>query len=130
MIASICVFGVLALPFASLTEVSYRDLTASSGLFCALTTVQAIYQMTESSYIPLFMRSASRHPTIAGQKPTTAGVVRDTPGAGAPDNFLVKGSQVSVMGIIAGNVGSLTALLIGIVITYTRGSALQNGYGK
>ena len=130
MIASICAFGVLALPFAGLNEVSYRDLIASSGLFCALTTVQAVYQMTESSYIPLFMRSASRHPTIAGQQQTTAGVRRHTLDASSPDDALVKGSQVSVMGIVAGNVGSLTALLIGIVITYTRGSALREGYGK
>ncbi|KAK6459977.1 autophagy-related protein 22-like protein [Scheffersomyces coipomensis] len=41
---------------------------------------------------------------------------------------LKRGSVVSVMGLFIGNLGGLTALLIGIIISYTRGGPMVNGY--
>ena len=41
-----------------------------------------------------------------------------------------KGVVVSVLGLVLGNLGSITALLIGIVISHTRGTGAFDGYHK
>lgn len=52
MMASIFLFGALALPFAGLTGQTYSHLTALSVLYCFLTTIGGVYTVIEGSYIP------------------------------------------------------------------------------
>lgn len=135
MLLTIILFGVLALPFAALTHRSYAVLTASSVLFCLLTTIQGAYGTMEASYIPLFMRASGwyqQRPRIQDGRAVEADEVLDQ---GSTDTRPAKGAfnkgvRVSVLGLFVGNVGSLTALLIGLIITNTRGQAAVTGYHK
>lgn len=135
MLVTIVIFGALALPFAALTHRNYAVLTASSVLFCLLTTIQGAYGTMEASYIPLFMRASGwykQRPRIKDGRVIEAvealetGSTADTPAKMAFN----KGVRVSVLGLFVGNVGSLTALLIGLIITNTRGQAAVTGYHK
>lgn len=130
MLGAIFMFGTIALPFAGLTGRTYAVLTASSVLYCILSTFQGVYGALEASYIPLFMRSVgwNREP-VRLEDPSGIEAVAEI-AAQKERKFFVKGARVSVLGLIASNVGSLTALLIGIVITYTRGNALVAGFHK
>ena len=121
MMGSIYLFGVLALPFAGLTGNSYSHLNALAGLYVAITVVSGIYTVIEGSYVPIFMRSAGwfRAPRKVG--PETALIDTNS-------STWIKGSRVSVFGLVASNVGALVALLIGVVITYSRGSYVDEGY--
>lgn len=116
MMASIFLFGALALPFAGLTDQTYSHLTALSVLYCLLTTVGGVYTVIEGSYIPIFMRSTGwfRDSRVAADK-----------GERTSWN---KGVSVSVLALVASNVGGLTALLIGVVLVYGRGSYVKVGY--
>ncbi|OJJ46528.1 hypothetical protein ASPZODRAFT_66436 [Penicilliopsis zonata CBS 506.65] len=119
MIASIVLFGALALPFAALTGDSYSQLTALSVLYCLVVTVQGVYTIIEGSYIPIFMRAtgwfqetpiAPVAPGRQGSSPWTTGV------------------SVSVLAMVSSNLGALTALIIGVILVYGRGSASSGGF--
>ncbi|KOS20621.1 Autophagy-related protein 22 [Escovopsis weberi] len=122
MMGSIYLFGLLALPFAGLSESSYTHLHALSSLYILLTVVSGMYTVIEASYVPIFMRSVGwvRSPT------------RVDAGRGDVDEkeyrrAWIKGSRVSVLGLVSSNAGALVALLIGVVITYTGGSFVEKG---
>jgi hypothetical protein len=129
MMTSIFLFGVLALPFAGLEEKNYQTLTALSVLYVALTVVGGIYQVIESSYIPIFMRSAGLlypRKTIRGHDGAEVEVTKTE----VAKKSFVKGTRISVLGLVISNLGSVTALLIGLIITNTRGSYVTAGYHK
>ncbi|EQK99450.1 hypothetical protein G6O67_007927 [Ophiocordyceps sinensis] len=122
MMGSIYLFGALALPFAGLTDKSYSHLNALSALYVIISTVSGVYTVIEASYIPIFMRSA-------GWLRPRARLRDELPAAGSsPSSAWVKGSRVSVLGLLSSNVGALVALLIGVIITYSRGSYVEEGY--
>lgn len=121
LLGSIYVFGALALPFAGLVQQSYSNLTALSGLYCALSTLQGVYTVIEGSYVPMFMRSVGLSQLASAESGHDRGL--------SPRAW-VKGSRVSVLGLIAGNVGGLVALLIGVILVYTRGSYITAGYQR
>lgn len=116
MMTSIFLFGTLALPFAGLTGKAYSDLTALSVLYCFLTTVSGIYTVIEGSYIPIFMRST--------------GWFRDSRVSVAQGERSIwnKGVSVSVLALVSSNIGGLTALVIGVILVYGRGSYVKVGY--
>ncbi|KAJ5223118.1 uncharacterized protein N7469_009358 [Penicillium citrinum] len=116
MVVSIFLFGTLALPFAGLTGQTYSHLTALSVLYCLLTTLGGVYTVIEGSYIPIFMRSTGwyRNSHVVG-----------TQGDRAAWN---KGVSISVLALVAGNIGGLTALIIGIILIYGRGPYVRVGY--
>ncbi|KAF4634979.1 hypothetical protein G7Y89_g3121 [Cudoniella acicularis] len=128
MVGSILLYGILALPFAGITNQLYRDLVALSGLYVALDTVQGVYVVLESSYIPIFMRSVGwfKEPARIAGADSTSGNVEEA--EKTAKHVFLKGTRVSVLGLLSGNFGALTGLLIGIVITYTRGSTTTAGY--
>ncbi|KAH3663488.1 hypothetical protein WICMUC_005927 [Wickerhamomyces mucosus] len=115
LIGSIVSYGIFSLPFAGLKKYSYSNLKGLSALYALLNINGAIYQILEASYIPLFMRAA------APPKGTTSEEVRRA-------MVMKKGSLVSVLGLVASNIGGIVALLIGIIITYSRGSPGTKGY--
>lgn len=124
MMASIYLFGALALPFAALTDNSYAHLNTLASLYVISITISSIYKVLEASYIPIFMRSVgwSKHPeTLQDQAQSDDDSSRKK---------WRKGSRVSVLGLMAGNLGGILALLIGVIITYTRGSYVTEGYFK
>lgn len=129
MVISIVLFGALALPFASFTEKTYHNLVTASALWVSMTTIQGAYGTMEASYIPLFMRESGwldmRHKVQEDGLDSlsySAEVIAK--------RYFNKGALVSVLGLIAGNVGTLTSLLIGIIITYTAGTGAFDGYKK
>lgn len=140
MLVTIILFGALALPFAALTGRDYSRLKVSSVLYCLMTTIQGAYGTMEASYIPLFMRASGwYHARPRLQDNHAAGEVVDAEQAGSeprdvgrpyPKKSFNKGVRVSVLGLFVSNVGSLTALLIGLIITNTRGAARVVGYHK
>lgn len=115
LIGSIAFYGLAATPFYGLTDKTYAVLIGLSVLYCLLNVTSSIYQILENSYIPLFMRAAAikNGSTVANER---RGVM------------LKRGSKVSVMGMFLGNCGGITALLIGIIITYGKHTSLINGY--
>lgn len=135
LIASIVLYGILAIPFVWLNGTTYANLHGLSTLYCLLIVINAVYQILEASYIPLFMRAAAAATTA-----TTATAAAAAAGCGSENvrrrMVLQKGSKVSVLGIVVANLGGIIALLIGIVITHTKGSkgstttttASQDGY--
>ena len=126
MIFSIVAFGAFALPFASFTNKSYRTLVSASALWVTMTTVQGAYGTMESSYIPLFMREAGwltkRARVDAEGKPVIDNEME------SQKELFNRGTLVSVLGLLSGNVGTLTSLLIGVIITYTSGTGAFDGY--
>lgn len=136
MLVSIILFGALALPFAGLTQSSYSHLTALSVLYCALTTLQGVYVVIEASYIPIFMRSVgwfrasprvSSSSTTETEEPSTERPRSLTKSESAQRTWR-KGFTVSVLALVAGNLGGLTALIIGVILVYARGSYVKIGY--
>ncbi|CAM9022007.1 unnamed protein product [Wickerhamomyces anomalus] len=117
LIISVALYGCFALPFAGLTGGTYSDLKGLSALYGLLNVDNAIYQILEGSYIPLFMRAAA---PMDDKKSVPEEVRRDM--------VLKRGSTVSVMGLFLGNCGGMTALLIGIIISYGRGTPKEDGY--
>ncbi|GAB1206232.1 hypothetical protein APSETT445_004916 [Aspergillus pseudonomiae] len=96
--------------------VSYVHLNALATLYCLLTTVQGVYTVIEASYIPIFMRSV--------------GGLHSASPAADPDTKRTwkKGFTVSVLALVASNVGGIVSLLIGIILVYGIGSYAQVGY--
>lgn len=116
LIAAVTLFGIAALPYAGLTDKTYPVLIGMSALYGLLTAIGPVYEIMEGAYIPIFMRSKSH-----GQKKAeTEDEVKK--------QMLSRGSKISVWGIVIGNIGGITALLIGLIISYTRGTAIVNGY--
>ncbi|KAJ5280944.1 hypothetical protein N7478_006316 [Penicillium angulare] len=116
MMTSIFLFGLLALPFAALTGKTYSHLTALSVLYCLLTTVSGIYTVIEGSYIPIFMRSTGWFRDV------------EVTGVQSENSTWNKGVSVSVLALVSSNVGGLTALIIGVILVYGRGSYVKIGY--
>lgn len=129
LMCSIYIFGALALPFAGLTGNSYAHLNALSTLYVIITTVAGVYLVIEASYIPIFMRSVGlfRPRARLQDVPETQ---PETQPAESNNRIWIKGSVVSVLGLVSSNLGAIVALLIGVIITYTRGSYVQEGYFK
>ncbi|MCJ1284685.1 hypothetical protein MMC26_004021 [Xylographa opegraphella] len=127
MLSCILIYGALALPYAGLFNDSYTVLTVSAVLFALINTVQGAYGALEFSYIPLFMRAAAistttsqaLHSQIHEDSISKPEIERQ------PFN---KGVQVAVSALVVGNVGSLVALLIGVIITYARPSTVAASY--
>ena len=103
LIFSILVYGFLALPFIGLTNNDYQTLVLASILYSLLIIDDSIYQILEGSYIPLFMRADKENP-------------------------MQRGSVVAVLGLFLGNLGGITALVIGIIISYLSGTPELKGY--
>lgn len=120
MMVSIYMFGALALPFAGLTSISYGNLRALSTLYVLINVVSGVYTVIEASYIPIFMRSVGWFRERRGSKGDST----------KTNDIWRKGSRVSVLGLVSSNVGALVGLLIGVVITYARGSFVRVGYFK
>ncbi|KAH6662356.1 autophagy-related protein 22-like protein [Halenospora varia] len=129
MMMAIGIFGAFALPLAGLSKTTYSNLTALSVLYCGMTTIQGIYVVIETSYIPIFMRSAGwvKPPARIGSEEARSEVANVERAA---KHVLTKGTRVSVLGLASSNVGGLIALLIGIIITYTRGGPATKGYSN
>ncbi|KAI0522110.1 autophagy-related protein 22 [Xylaria bambusicola] len=125
MIVSIILFGTFALPFASFNEKSYENLVTYSALWLTLAAVSAAYGTIESSYIPLFMRESGwfdRKTTTTSDSTTSAGnELRHK----AQINI---GTRASVLSLVAGNLGSILSLLIGVIIANTSRSGPTDGY--
>ncbi|KAE8393827.1 autophagy-related protein 22-like protein [Aspergillus alliaceus] len=116
MLCSILLFGALALPFAGLTGADYTHLNALATLYCLLTTVQGVYTVIEASYIPIFMRS------VGGLHSASPASDLDT------KRTWKKGFTVSVLALVASNVGGIVSLLIGVILVYGIGSYVKVGY--
>lgn len=127
MMASIFLFGALALPFAGLAKSDYAHLTSLSVLYCLLTTVQGVYTVIEASYIPIFMRSAGWfHSKKRGDEMDEPLVADEA----CENRTWRRGFLVSVLGLVSSNVGSLVALLIGVILVYGRGTYVKIGYSN
>lgn len=111
LLGSIILYGICALPFAALKDADYSTLRTLSSLYIILTIDDIIYQILEGSYIPIFMRAA-----------TPEGLV---PEDVRKSITMQRGSSVSVMGLIAANLGGLTALIVGIIISCVRKDSLS-----
>ena len=90
-----------------------------------------MYAVMESSYVPIFMRSAGivLHQKRVENSSLVTGTDVDNKVEETKEAF-VKGIRVSVLGVVIGNVGAMTSLLIGIVIVQTTGSYVTAGYHK
>ncbi|KAJ2997491.1 hypothetical protein NUW58_g644 [Xylaria curta] len=122
MIASIVLFGTFALPFASFTEKTYNNLVTYSSLWLTMAAVSAAYGTMESSYIPLFMRASGWF----NREETTQ---NETVDVELRHKKQIKiGTRASVLSLVAGNLGSILSLLIGVIIANTSRSGAQDGY--
>ncbi len=128
MLVSIILFGSLALPFAGLINRTYAVLIVTSVLYCFMNTISSAYAVMESSYIPLFMRSTGLFGS--GGRTRIHSAVQSRKRDPAQTRSLIRGARVSVLGLVVGNVGSIMALLIGLIITHVRGQGALNGYRK
>lgn len=125
MCGSIFLFGCFATPFVGLTAATRPVLIIASTLYSLLLVLDTVYQITEASYIPIFMRARYQKlvKMTADEEETES---EDQVPAGG--KVLKRGATVSATGLIIGNVGGITALSIGVVITQTKGTALDIGY--
>lgn len=128
LICAIVLFGTFALPFASLTSKTYRNLVSGSVLWVFMTTVQGVYGTLSSSYIPLFMREAGwiQARTRIGQN----GKLVVSEEERATKELFHRGTMVSVLGLLSGNVGSILGQGIGLIIANTAGNGLKDGYKR
>jgi MFS family permease len=124
MILSIVIFGALALPFAAFSARNYKNLVAASALWVTMTTIQGVYGTLESSYVPLFMRETGWFTPKPRLEHTDERSVEEL----TKKEQFSRGTLVSVLGLIAGNLGTITSLLIGIIITYSSGTGAFDGY--
>ncbi|KAH8708507.1 autophagy-related protein 22-like protein [Phaeosphaeriaceae sp. PMI808] len=126
LICAIVLFGTFALPFASLTTKTYRNLVTGSILWVFMTTIQGVYGTLSSSYIPLFMREAGwiQARTRIGQDGNLVVPEEER----ANKELFNRGTMVSVLGLLSGNVGSILGQGIGLAIAHTAGSGLTDGY--
>lgn len=124
LIGSILFYGVCALPFAGLTAKTSATLKGLLALYIMLQITDSVYQILEGSYIPLFMRHSTY---MGGPEEHTSKIIQSAEEI-RKQMVLKRGSTVSVMGLFLSNFGGITALLIGLVISYTRGGPTENGY--
>ncbi|AMD20130.1 HCL021Cp [Eremothecium sinecaudum] len=110
MSISVILFGCLAIPSVWLSGISYSNLVGLSIIYCLLLCCNSIYLITEGSYIPVFMSNMVKRHEDREQV------------------FLRRGAKVSVLGLIMGNLGGVTALLVGLIIAQTRGTPREVGY--
>ncbi|KAI0190309.1 autophagy-related protein 22 [Astrocystis sublimbata] len=127
MIISIILFGAFALPFASFTGKTQSNLVTYAALWLTMAVVSAAYGTIESSYLPLFMRESGwfdRTPAAeSGLAVPLENEVRHKP-------QLNIGTKASVLSLVAGNLGSITSLLIGVIIANTSRSGATDGYSS
>lgn len=119
LFTTLALFSASALPAAGLYKPKYSNLVGLAFLYSLMQCLDAVYQIIEASYIPIFMRSRA-----------TAKVTGTEPEEIKRKQVLAQGSLVSVMGIVIGNIGGITALLIGVIITYSWGTAQSIGYRR
>lgn len=126
LILAIVLFGTFALPYASFTSKTYRNLVSGSILWVFMTTIQGVYGTLSSSYIPLFMREAGwiQSRIRIGQDGKL--VVSDE--ERATKELFNRGTMVSVLGLLSGNIGSILGQCIGLIITHTSGNGVMDGY--
>lgn len=120
MILSVFLFGVLATPFIKLDKIERISLDIASILYCLLLCLDTVYQITEGSYIPIFMRTQMDNLKIQNNHEDMNNVKLGT--------SLKQGAQVSVLGMVAGNLGGITALLCGVIIKYHSRTSKEIGY--
>jgi hypothetical protein len=126
MIVSIILFGAFALPFASFTEKTYENLVTYSSLWLTMAAVSAAYGTIESSYIPLFMRESGwfdRAPVASDSATPVGNELRHK-------SQMNIGTKTSVLSLVAGNLGSITSLLIGVIVANTSRSGPKDGYNS
>jgi hypothetical protein len=111
-----------------MTSKTYRNLVSGSILWVFMTTVQGVYGTLSSSYIPLFMREAGwiQKRTKIGQD----GRLEVTEEERANKELFNRGTMVSVLGLLSGNVGSILGQGIGLIIAHTLGSGITDGYRR
>jgi hypothetical protein len=111
-----------------MTAKTYRNLVSGSILWVFMTTVQGVYGTLSSSYIPLFMREAGwiQTRTKIGQD----GKLVVTEEQRANKELFNRGTKVSVLGLLSGNVGSILGQGIGLIIAHSAGSGLTDGYKR
>lgn len=111
-----------------MTAKTHRNLVSGSILWVFMTTVQGVYGTLSSSYIPLFMREAGwiQARTRLGQD----GRLVVTEEERANKELFNRGTMVSVLGLLSGNVGSILGQGIGLIIAHTHGSGLTDGYKR
>lgn len=128
LILGIVLFGTFALPYAAFTTKTYRNLVSGSILWVFMTTVQGVYGTLSSSYIPLFMREAGwiQTRTRIGQDGKLIIPEEET----ANKELFNRGTKVSVLGLLSGNVGSILGQGIGLIIAHTAGSGITDGYKR
>jgi hypothetical protein len=121
-------FGTFALPYAAFTAKTYRNLVSGSILWVFMTTVQGVYGTLSSSYIPLFMREAGwiQTRTKIGEDGKRV-VLREEH---SNQELFNRGTKISVLGLLSGNVGSILGQGIGLIIAHTAGSGLTDGYRR
>lgn len=119
MFGTLFLYSASALPAAGLWEKKYSNLVGLAFLYSLMICIDSVYQIIEGSYIPIFMRSRASV-KIKGTEPEQ--IKRKM--------VLAQGSLVSVLGIVIGNVGGITATLIGVIITYNWGAAASIGYKR
>lgn len=138
LISTIIIYGIFALPFAGLTKPSYHNLTTMSGLYAAMNVLDMAYQIIEAAYIPLIMKGALQNEASIDSNEDHI-VVNENSDSGESNTdslegdeeyneLLKKGTTISVMGMFLSNWGALTALLIGVIISYGRKTTLSDGY--
>lgn len=123
MIISILLFGTFALPFAALSEKTSHNLVTAASLWLTMAAVSAAYGTMESSYIPLFMRESGWFGSKNREQVRMEGEEQHK-------EQLNRGTLVSVLGLVAGNLGSITSLLIGVIILHTSNSGATDGYKR
>lgn len=111
MMVTIYMFGILSLPLAGITDLSYHALTSLSALYCASLVVHVVFMVIQASYIPMFMATARLIPSMdLGPGETQP---RESPASWA------KGARVSTWGIVVNNFGMILSVLVGVIIAHT-----------
>ncbi|CDO95759.1 unnamed protein product [Kluyveromyces dobzhanskii CBS 2104] len=106
MIAATTSYGIFSIPFYWLSDdQKFRTLVLQSVLYCLMLCVSTVYQITESSYIPVFMNA--RHCSL----------LQDNKRKGS--GGMSRGVNVSTWGLVVGNIGGIIASLVGVIITQT-----------
>lgn len=116
MVGATAFYGVFAIPFFWLADTEhYGTLVQQSVLYCLMLCFSTVYQITESSYIPVFMnaRRVSLRTGDDNNKPQQGAVIS-------------RGLNVSTWGLVVGNIGGLLASLVGVIITHVN----NKPYGK
>ena len=108
MIFTIYLYGALCLPWAGLTDPSYRTLYTLSSLYTVLTVTSGVFMIIEAAYIPMFMAAARGTPqgNVVERRESKAS--------------WTKGANVSTWSNAANNVGQVAAILVGVIVSYAQ----------